>query len=382
MRILYLSTSYIPNRGADSVHVMRMCAALAAHHEVELIAKTSATRHEPDVQDPFAFYGVPRLFKLTHLARPSVRGGGLVFSLQLAQFLGRRAGRDRLVYSRDVTGAWIAATLGYRVCFEAHGIPRNRTHAFALARLMSSPGLVRLVVITRALGDVFREKGLIPRHADVVVAPDATNPMSIPPPRDAISGRLRIGYVGHVYPGRGVEVLLGLARRMPEHDFEIVGGEARGIAQWAAQNTSPNLCFRGFTPPAQLPDVYGRYDVLLMPYQKQVRTRSGGESGRFMSPMKMFEYMATGRPIISSDLPVLREVLRDGDTALLVPADDLGAWARAIERLAGDWRRAKEIGANARAKVLNSYTWAARARAVLDGIASEPPSELRTAGRD
>ena len=73
------------------------------------------------------------------------------------------------------------------------------------------------------------------------------------------------------------------------------------------------------------------------------------EIGRWMSPLKLFEYMAAGKPILASDIPALREILADGGTALLLPPGDVAAWAAAARALLADPARAAALGARARA---------------------------------
>ena len=106
-----------------------------------------------------------------------------------------------------------------------------------------------------------------------------------------------------------------------------------------------------------------------MPYQEKVLGPSRrSDTSRWMSPLKMFEYMAAGKAIVSSDLPVLREVLADGEDALMVPATDVGAWETAIERLLTDEALRNRLGAAAQAKLLRDFTWDARAGKVLQGL--------------
>jgi glycosyltransferase involved in cell wall biosynthesis len=108
-------------------------------------------------------------------------------------------------------------------------------------------------------------------------------------------------------------------------------------------------------------------DVLLMPYQKSVSIGvARQDTARWMSPMKMFEYMASGVPLVSSDLPVLREVLEEGRNALLVAPSDPQAWVAAVDRLAVDAGFAAHLGATAHANYREHHTWAARARRLLE----------------
>ena len=89
-----------------------------------------------------------------------------------------------------------------------------------------------------------------------------------------------------------------------------------------------------------------------------------------MSPLKVFSYMAAGKPILCSDLPVLREVIEDGRNGILVPPDDPDAWAIALQRLLGDPALREKLGSTARADFLAHHTWSQRAVRVLGQVGS------------
>jgi glycosyltransferase involved in cell wall biosynthesis len=185
-----------------------------------------------------------------------------------------------------------------------------------------------------------------------------------------LAGRApRLGYVGHLYAGRGVELLLRLAERRPDCELHVVGGSEADLERRRGALRPPNLIFHGFVPPARLAELYAGFDLLLMPYQERVTVAGGrSDTGRWMSPLKMFEYMAAGRPIVSSDLPVLREVLTHERNALLASPSDLDAWDAAVGRLLADPGLARRLGETARTDFLGHHTWDARAAAVLEGL--------------
>jgi glycosyltransferase involved in cell wall biosynthesis len=107
-------------------------------------------------------------------------------------------------------------------------------------------------------------------------------------------------------------------------------------------------------------------DVLLMPYQQSVSIGiQGHDTARWMSPMKMFEYLAAGVPIISSDLPVLREVLENGKNALLANPEDAAQWVAALDLLISNSDYANSIGEFAHQQYKAKYTWLSRAGALL-----------------
>lgn len=368
MRVLYLSLSYVPSRRASSVHVMRMCAALArAGHEVELIAKPA---HEPAPAGDHAFYGVAPSFTVTKLARPRRRGGGLVFAAAMARAVHARRAVVDLVYSRELTGALLAAKLRLPVVFEAHGIPDERFNRVALRSLARNPSLRGMVVISNALRRDLIAARMAPARAPLVVAHDAADPPADPVDFDRpVHAPPRIGYVGNLYEGRGIEMIIELARRMPELAFELVGGTDVDLAKWRARGLPANLTLTGFVPPGQLRARYQSFDVLVMPHPRSgVAAATGSDISRWTSPMKMFEYMATGAPIVASDLPVLGEVLGHERNALICSADDPGAWQDALHRLCTDRALARQLARTAHADLLREHTWDARVGRIFAGL--------------
>ena len=174
------------------------------------------------------------------------------------------------------------------------------------------------------------------------------------------------GYIGHLYAGRGVEVIEALAGRRPNVLFLVAGGHEGAIAARRERNRHSNLIFLGHLPHDAALQLAKCVDVLLMPYQKSVSLGVGRyDTARWMSPMKMFEYMAAGVPIVSSDLPVLREVLSHDVNALLVPPQDVEAWGKAIDRLLSDTALSRRLASAAYAQYERQHTWQQRARALL-----------------
>jgi len=161
---------------------------------------------------------------------------------------------------------------------------------------------------------------------------------------------------------------------MPDVDFHVVGGTETDLARWRnhgngnGNGNGSNLVFHGHVPLVRTEAYRRAVDVLLAPYQASVRPAGGrADIGRWMSPLKIFEYMGSGRAMIVSDLPVLREIVTDGVTALLARPDDVDAWVGAVERLRDPALR-QELADRARAQLVDRHTWARRAEDVLAGL--------------
>jgi glycosyltransferase involved in cell wall biosynthesis len=169
-----------------------------------------------------------------------------------------------------------------------------------------------------------------------------------------------------------MNLMLDLARTHSELHFMWAGGEPETVKEWRdkiAIEGPGNLTLLGFVPNERLPIIQAACDILLLPHERHVSASSGGDIARFTSPMKLFEYLATGRAILSSDLPVLREVL-DEQVAVLVPPEDFLAWSRSLQELSVDHSRRKILGDAARA-LAQQYSWKARAERTLVGIEND-----------
>ena len=367
MRLVYLSESVLPSRLANSVHVMKMCSALAGRgHDLTLVGVQGDDK-ELGGKSLFAHYGVPNNFRVKIIPFPRVKGGSLVFAWLAAR--AAKAVGPELVYGRYVRGMALLAGSRIPLVFETHQpvAVMDSISRRAFRRMERKGNLKRLVVISQALKELLAPETSV---RDILVAHDAvdlSDPDSKPRP-GFDPAKFKVGYFGSLYQGRGVEVVIELARRFPELAFHLVGGRESDLARRKIGSLPENLVFHGFVPPARVPGMMASCQVLLMPYQRRVTILGEGDTSRWMSPLKMFEYLASGVPLISSDIPVLREVLRPGENALLAPPEDLDAWQRALETLRDRPEFAAGLAARGRQEVAEKYTWAKRADLVLDGI--------------
>jgi glycosyltransferase involved in cell wall biosynthesis len=175
-----------------------------------------------------------------------------------------------------------------------------------------------------------------------------------------------VGYTGHLYAGRGVELILEIASHCPDMTFLLVGGDPKTVNNLQMEvihRGLKNIILTGFVPNADLPFYQAACEVLLMPYQRKVAASSGGDIAHFLSPMKLFEYLACGRVILSSQLPVLKEVLNDKN-AILLPPEDVRAWVLALQEIRNDPFRQVSLANQARKDSLK-YSWEARAARIF-----------------
>jgi glycosyltransferase involved in cell wall biosynthesis len=345
---------------------MKVCQAFAQlGHDVILLVPGPKPEglNSTDLQK---HYGLSTLFKIEWVSARTRR----LFPWDAARHA-RRLGADML-YVWPLQSAALGLLAGMPTLLELHDFPSGRFGPLWLRLFLSLPGRKRLLPITDALRSALH----LP-SGKTVIAPDGVDLerySSLPAPDPA---RRELGLptiftvlcTGHLYEGRGTDLFLALAKKFPQSSFVWVGGKFADVKAWAARAAAQaltNLTFTGFVPNEHIPLYQSAADVLVMPYQRTVATSSGGNTAEICSPMKMFEYMAAGRPIITSDLPVLHEVL-DETTAVFCPPDDVGAWEYALGGLLADGQRRQALGNRAR-QAVQRYSWIERGRRVLESF--------------
>lgn len=383
MKIAVVAPTYIPAKRANTFQIMKMTQALVqTGQEVRLLipgtppeALTWAQLSEQ--------YGLRTSFPVEWLpASASLRSYDFCWR---AVRQARRWAAD-MIYTRHPQTAALASCTGIPTILEVHDYPQGRLGPILFRLYLAGRGARRVVAITHALADDLNTHSKSNRLPSLLlVAPDGVDLerySSLPDPlgsrrhlheQGLLStmpvNRLTAGYTGHLYPGRGEDLLLGLASRLPNLNFLVVGGEADTIQRLQAKTVSmglDNLYQAGFVSNASLPIYQAACDFLLVPYSIKVAASSGGDIARYTSPMKVFEYLAAGRAILSSDLPVLREVLNQ-ENSVLLPPDDLEIWSETLESLANDAQRRAKLALNARTDAEN-YTWEARSTRIIESL--------------
>lgn len=361
-KILFIANSTFPVGTANSVNVFRMTTAFVKEgFKVIFVARRNSLLPWSDIwKETCRRYGDHPEANVFFLWWPFKRGAEIALaaaSLLVLLF----TERETLVFTRVRYAAVLASLLNYRTVFESH-LPPQKAFQKRLESWMLKRPKTQMAVISRELQDIYDKNGF--DVAKIKVAADAGRDISHRPPRreDFRGKSLHLGYIGSLYQGRGFEIIVGIAKRMPERYFHVVGNLT---TLDGPQDPLPkNIYLYDEVTPHQAELMTRLFDVLLMPYQQEVKIRNGMDTSRWMSPLKMFEYLLSGRPVISSDLPALREILRHRENCLLVPARDVEAWVEAIEKLDDPGLR-HELANQAFIDARSHYTWEKRVENVL-----------------
>lgn len=373
MKIACITPSRIPSSTANSIQAVKASHALAGlGHSVRVYFPGEETVDWRDLADHYEL--VNRFDFAPCPTNPRYKKYDFIWN-SLAD---ARKWKADVIYTWLPQTAWLAGVFKIPAVLEMHDRLTGKAGPLFFRWFLGSRRPRRLLVITRALQKRL-EKQLkeqinpeimriapngvdIERYRDLPDARIARSLLNLPQKFTAV-------YTGHFYRGRGMNLLFELAGDLPGVSFVWVGGKPEDVAQWQQRIDEAgitNVTLTGFIPKMQVPLYQAAGDVLLMPYEQAIEGSSGGNSAEICSPMKMFDYLATGRAIMTSELPVLHEVLNVGN-AIFCPPVNVDAWAISIDELQADPDRAAYLARNAKQDA-EQYSWENRARLALEGL--------------
>jgi len=327
--------------------------------------------------DPYKYYNLEKNFKIIYLPTldfftvPLFRKiafpiSFLVFSFFSFIYLLFKAGRQNIIYSNESLVIFFSSFYFPNTLYELHDFPKK--NKFFYKWLFKK---VRHLLITNKWKaekvvhefNVSEKKIILERNAVDVKEFD----ISI----EKIEARKKLGlpiekqiavYTGHLYSWKGTDTLAEAVRALPSMLMIFVGGTDSDIERFKTLFGSiENIMLVGHKEHAEVPYWQSAADVLILS-----NTAKEDISKFYTSPMKMFEYMASRRPIVATDIPSIREVLND-DNAIIVVPDNAESLAEGITKAFSDSKLIKTITARAYADV-ESHTWEKRAKRIFDFI--------------
>jgi glycosyltransferase involved in cell wall biosynthesis len=372
MNIKYIVNVRIPTSRAQGYAIMKMCEEFMLHgSNIELIIPD---RQNNEIeQDPFVFYGIQNRFPIKKfftfdLLGDHVRFGWLFYWLDLLSFflsiiVHSPIKKGDIVYTRDFTIASLFC-LKHPVFLELHDIPKKTpifTYAIKHARC--------LFVLNEHIKAELVELGVSPEH--IYIAASGVNISEFAITVSQEESRKSLGlpqdkkiimYTGHLYPWKGVDTVIDAVKEMKGVIFICIGGVDPELSQYKEKYGAYNhMQFLPFIPRKNIPLYLRSADVLVAPYSDKEEI-----SAKYTSPLKLFEYMASMRPILISNLPSIRQVLDDTMCVFAQPGNK-DSFRAGLEKILYDEVFAQSIAQKAFEKV-GVYTWDKRAERIVSII--------------
>lgn len=372
LHVIYAVGETLPAPEARFVQIVRTCLGLAeAGYRVDLIAGRRSRRDSPE--RVLRSYGLSHHAGLSIHLLPMIRnfpGKGVrltwtgPYFRRCTRLIRRLAGPDSVVYVRHVKLArhLIQRLAGQSipVLYEAHepfALTTRRKGSDARDRLRRTEGYVLrhasgVVLLSRTLGEALAQ--LYGRFAPHVIIPHGAPPPA--PPRTPGSFQ-EIVYVGQLYPWKRVDLLLAALPSIPKARARIIGGKREDLDRLAGMarrlGVSDRVVWEGQLPPADVEGAAAGASVAVI-------TGDGSETpGSWSPPLKLFEYIAMGIPVVACATPAICEILKDGETGILVEPGNPIALSQGLRAAIEEPRWAAGLADRAR-KLAEGLGWEAR----------------------
>ena len=375
MRIIYIVNARIPTEKAYGFQICKTCEKFS---DLGIVTELwYPTRKNAVKEELFDYYGIKRNFivkkiKCIDIIFLSKYFGSFVFNVQtilfLLKILFKKIPTDTIIYSRDFLVISLLNLKGLKVVYNAHNWSNKR--GVFLKLLLNRK--IKIVCNSSGTKNEFYKKGFmnsisVPNGVDLDKFDKITNDKK--DLREKINlpvDKKLILYLGHLYEWKGFDTVVESARKTQNNNilFVVVGGTQKDIEKYKRiikDENINNLFFVGHQQQKNTPYYLKSADVLLLP-----NVATSEESVKFTSPIKMFEYMASGNPIIASDLPSIKEVLNEKNS-VLVEAGNASSLLIGVNRVLEDNNFAEKIASRAKEDA-QKYTWDIYAQKILNFI--------------
>ncbi|MBI5728703.1 MAG: glycosyltransferase family 4 protein [Candidatus Magasanikbacteria bacterium] len=367
-KIFYIANIRLPTEKAHGIQIMKTCESLVRQGvQIELVVPR---RHNTISVVPFEYYQVDKNFTITKLWCIDFLSGKffkwfsfwletLTFTIAARWYV---RGKKVPCHTRDLLPALV---LPGPIFYEIHTVPgkiawfHRRAWQRAKGIVVISDGIKQALVGEGVDG----KKILVARDAvDVHQFQIFDTPAECRTKLHLPAGQKIVVYTGHLYEWKGASTLAEAALLLSvDIHVYIVGGTTEDVEKFKQTYRSPNLHIIGWQEHRLMPYWNKAADVVVLP-------NSGKEKigALYTSPLKLFEYMASGTPMVISDLPAMREVVKD-DEAVFFQPDNREDLARAIRSVLEDESKYQQAAGKLRENI-GQYSWEARSALMKDFI--------------
>lgn len=360
----YIAEINLPSFRAYNIHVMKMIDSfsLILNKTSLIIPHKSKKYFEKKIKKDFMLrsknkINILSIFKKKKKFNFILR---IIFGFISAKIASKK---DGVIITRSFFSSFFLSIFKKKHFLEVHQEITGLTYLiFIFLKMMKSKYIIKVIFITKSLANFYKKN-----CTNFLVLADGVDVKNFQK-RNKIKKRIiNIYYIGSFYLGRGIDLIIDIAKTLPQFKFILVG--KRREDKNYLNSALKNVIIKNFIPYHKVPNEIKNADILIMPYKlKNVLVNSKGRKtdiSKFTSPIKMFEYLSTGIPIVSANLPVLKEILENKKNCIIVKSNKIEDWANNLQNLSKNYKLRKLISKNA-ILTANNNTWIKRACKIIN----------------
>jgi len=360
-KIFYIAEIQLPSSRAYTIHVLKMIDNLSYFSKkIELLILNKKKKFTLSILKKKFLLKSKKKIIINSINKKGTNNicYRILFGFKTAFFL---KDKDGLIITRSFYASFFLIIFKKNHFLEIHNNLYGFTRfIFLNCRFIESEFIVKIIFISNNLAKIFNHYKI-----SAIVLPDAVESKDFKKKYKIKKSIKNITYVGSFYCGRGIDLILKVAKKLKKYNFYLYGKRNNNEIRNLHIPNNVKIC--DFVDYYQIPTILKSSDLLLMPYSKfnvSINSRKDN-TVKFMSPLKMFEYLASGAPLLSSNISVLKEILIDKYNCIIVKNNKSKTWINEIKKIDTSYRLRKFISRNQIVTAKNN-SWFSRSNKIIN----------------
>ena len=332
-RIYYITYSSIPSSLPSSLQIIKTCENLSKNKYKVTLIKPGTGMDKVSIK---RYYGIEEDIKIKEFLSIKKFPVGFeyyLYSFYCLFFILKK--KNSITITRNFFACYLLLLFKKKVILEIHHDTNieGRITKFILRYLnfFKKSNLINIVAISHAVKKLFVNKYKI-EPKKITVLPSGSSIKINQLPKLYKNKRLKIGYFGSLSSSKGVELLIKLSKIDQSNDYYVFGGDKNQIRDLRKKNINKNLHLNENISYRVLPKKMMKMDILTLPYSKEVKSAGEvDEISNYTSPLKLFDYLAVGKTILSSNLKVLKEVIDHKNAYFIKNSENIFEWKKNVQ---------------------------------------------------
>ena len=347
MKISYISNSSCPSQLPSSLQIVKTCEYLSKYGNQVFLILPNTYAFNIKISN---FYNLKYKFKIIRLTKFKKFPIGLkyyLFSL-LSFFKAKKI--SELIITRNYFVIFLCNLFKVKCVIELHNDIKNESRIvrfiYNYFNILNSKSITKIICISQGVKRKYVDDFNLQNNKKIIILPSGSS-LEINYKNTLNKKKLKLGYFGTINASRGIGIIIKLAQIDKLNNYYIYGGEKNEINNLKKKYRLKNLHLMAHLNYKNVQIEISKMDILLMPYSNKVRVSGNvSDTTRFMSPLKLFDYMSSGKLIISSDLEVLREVVNKKECIFVKNYLNPMSWMFEIRKIKNNILKRNIIGKN------------------------------------
>ena len=352
IKINYISELNLPSYSAYSIHVMKMCEAFSKlGYETDLYVINNSNSVNLNKN-----YNIKYQFNIISVFEKSYKLNFILRIIFLLKILLKNLSSKEVIITRSILYGIFSCVFNKNIFLELHHeITGLSKYIYKIFNFLKLTKKLNYIFLHKKLNDLYKIN-----KKKFIVLDDAADIDNFKI-KNTKKFKNTCVYIGSFFEGKGLEQIIRLAKRNNKINFHLYGQ----ITQIKTKPKLSNIRFFGYVNYSSVPKILSNYEIALMPYQKKVRGRSSIWLEQYMSPLKMFDYMAAGLIIVASDLPVYKHLMRNNYNCKLLTLNNDSKWSTTINQIFRNKDKYTYLKRNA-INTAKKFTWEKRAKKIIN----------------